>query len=62
MKPREQRLEEAKNYLCDQYREGGDSPWLEGWICGVTDSESPLDDDARVEMLELLDNLRSGIM
>lgn len=27
----------AMEYLTDQFKEGGDSPWLEGWVCGFTD-------------------------
>jgi len=27
----------AKAYLKDQFKDSGDSSWLEGWICGFTD-------------------------
>jgi len=67
-KPSEQILEEAKNYLADQFRESSDSSWLEGWACGFTDPQAGVNIaatlsnfEAREELLDFIRELKDGL-
>ena len=53
-------LEGAKRSIKDQFDDFGDSPWLEGWICGYTDREHGYEDSTEVydALFEYLDELR----
>ncbi len=55
--PTEQ-LEKAKAYIRDQFEEGGDSEWLEGWICGYTDLDHGQLDQTHDELFRYLRQLR----
>ena len=50
------KLNDAKTYITEQFKECGDSAWLEGWICGVTDSILNSANEFMYE--ELFDHLR----
>ena len=55
-------IEKAKEYLRRMY-EDGDSPWLEGWICGFTDPIHYSDEESSLlydELFNLLNELREG--
>ena len=51
------KLESAKGYITEQFKESGDSSWLEGWICGYTDPEHERSGDDLMKE-ELFDHLR----
>jgi len=54
------KLEDAKNYITEQYSNFGNSPWLEGWICGVTDkARLDGDDNSYEELMDHLNKLRT---
>jgi len=56
-------LEEAKKYLKGQLDESGDSPWLEDWICGYTDSDHGYENKniVYIELFNYLDELRHEV-
>ena len=49
----------AKGYIVDSFRVG-DSGWIEGWICGFTDSAHGYrnSEEVREELFDLLIGLR----
>ena len=51
-------LKDEKDYITDQFNENGDSPWLEGWICGYTDHETEDFNEIYDELLRHLEKLR----
>lgn len=55
----EKKYESARASLIDQFNESGDSPWLEGWICGFTDYESNNDDEMKEKLFQDLHKLRT---
>lgn len=52
----ETRFEDAKAYITEQFNESGDSAWLEGWICGFTDT--PTDNEMNEKLFDHLRMLR----
>ena len=53
------RLDDAKSYITGQFELWGDSPWLEGWICGVSDSIiNSANEFMYSELFDHLDKLR----
>ena len=53
-------IEGAKEYIKDQFDASGDSPWLEGWICGYTDPDHQNEgaDEVKDKLLDYLRELR----
>lgn len=54
-------LRRVKAYIKEQFDEFGDSPWLEGWICGYTDPDHTSNDELRDELFSWLHKLRKNI-
>lgn len=50
------RFEDGRDYITEQFNESGDSPWLEGWICGFTDT--PQRDEVKEKLFDHLRTLR----
>ena len=50
-------FESGRDNITEQFNENGDSPWLEGWICGYTDPDHG-DVDAEAIEEELFEHLR----
>lgn len=56
----EQTIQNAMDSITDQYNNVGDSSWLEGWICGLTDDVHDCNDDVKERLLEHLQSLRNN--
>jgi len=56
-------MDRAKAYIKEQFDETGDSPWLEGWICGYTDDDHMIEncDAVHDELFDYLQLLREGL-
>ena len=59
-----QELKDARDSIIDQFKENGDSPWLEGWICGFTDPIHQYDNESTVQekLMDCLQSLRQQLI
>jgi hemolysin-activating ACP:hemolysin acyltransferase len=49
-------FEDGRAYITEQFNETGDSAWIEGWICGFTDT--PQRDEVKEKLFDHLRELR----
>lgn len=57
---KDEMIKSGKSCLLEQFNESGDSPWLEGWICGYTDVDHniPDNDEIHDSLFDYLYHLR----
>ena len=56
------KLDTAKKYITTQWNSWGDSPWLEGWICGFVYGDGDEEDEQIDELMGHLQKLRLASM